>query len=122
MPPRNLSLFRRPEKGFDGLLVVDDGVCACPVSAPQAAVEAPGREHAGERIPDVRERIRFSGERASAAHLDHHVLALGKVQHLWRVGPRLRRGRWRAGLQDSQMVDEEARIGVAIDQGPAIGR
>src|SRR5262245_48770137 len=47
------------EEGFDGLLVVDDGVCACPVSAPQAAVETPGIEHAGERIPDVRKRIRF---------------------------------------------------------------
>src|SRR5262249_29787213 len=38
------------EEGLDGLLVVDDGVCACPVRAPQAAVETPGIEHAGERI------------------------------------------------------------------------
>src|SRR5262249_58717060 len=85
------------EEGHDGLLVVDDGVCACPVRAPQAAVETPDIEHPGERIPDVRERIRFPGQRAGAAHLDHRVLALGKVQHLWEVGPRLRRGRWRAG-------------------------
>ena len=51
------------EERLDGLLVVDDGVCACPVRAPQAALEAPGIEHAGERIPDVRERIRFPGQR-----------------------------------------------------------
>src|SRR5215468_4512678 len=44
------------QEGLDGLLVVDDGVCACPVRAPQAAVETPGIEHAGERIPDVRAR------------------------------------------------------------------
>jgi hypothetical protein len=49
------------EEGLDGLLVVDDGVCTCPVPAPQAAVETPGIEHPGERIPDVRERIRFPG-------------------------------------------------------------
>src|SRR6202040_1315899 len=48
--------------------------------------------------------------------LDYRVLALGKVQHLRQVGPRLRRGWWRAGLQDSQMVDDEPRIGVAVDQ------
>src|SRR5262249_61335579 len=46
-------------EGLDRLLVVDDGVCACPVRAPQAAVETPGIEHAGKRIPDVRERIRL---------------------------------------------------------------
>ena len=38
-------------EGLDGLLVVDDGVCACPVRAPQTALETPGIEHAGERIP-----------------------------------------------------------------------
>jgi len=43
-------------------------------------------------------------------------LALCKVQHLWQVGPRLRRGRWRSGLQDGQMVDDETGIGVAVDQ------
>src|SRR5580700_8123682 len=86
------------EEGLNGLLVVDDGVCACPVRAPQAALETPGIEHAGERIPDVRVRVRFPGQRAGAAHLDHRVLALRKVQHLWQVGPRLWRSRWRAGL------------------------
>src|SRR6516225_2173119 len=105
-----------PEKGHDGLLVVDDGICACPVRAPQTAVETPGIEHAGERIPDVGKRIRLARQRAGAAHLDHRVLALGKVQHLRQVRPRLLRGRWRARLQDSQMVDDEARVGVAIDQ------
>jgi hypothetical protein len=49
------------EKRLNGLLVVDDGICACPVRAPQAAIEIPGIEHAGERIPDVRERIWFPG-------------------------------------------------------------
>ena len=32
------------EEGLDGLLVVDDGVRACPVRAPQAALETPGIE------------------------------------------------------------------------------
>src|SRR5262245_30033498 len=104
------------EEGFDGLVVVDDGVCACPVRAPQAAVETPSIEHAGERIPNVRERIRFPGQRAGAAHLDHRVLSFGQVQHLRQVGPRLQRGWWGAGLQDSQMVDDETCIGVAVDQ------
>ena len=54
------------------------------------------------------------GSRAGVTHFDHRVLAFGKVQHLRQVGPRLRRGRRRTGLQDSQMVDGEARIGVAI--------
>src|SRR6516162_7285970 len=105
-----------PEKGHDGLLVVDDGICACPVRAPQTAVETPGIEHAGERIPDVGKRIRLARQRAGAAHLDHRVLALGKVQHLRQLGPGLRRSRWRAGLQDRQMVDDEARIRVTVDQ------
>src|SRR5262249_36571836 len=104
------------EERLDGLLVVDDGVCACPVRAPQAAPKAPGIEHPGEWIPDVREWIRISGQSAGAAHLDYCVFALRKVQYLRQVSPRLRRGRWRAGLQDSQMVDDEARVGVAVDQ------
>src|SRR6516165_7572652 len=104
------------EEGLDGLLIVDNGVCARPVRAPQATIETPGIEYAGERIPDIRERKWLPGQRAGAAHLDHRVLALGQVQHLRQVGPRLPRGRWRARLQDSQMVDEEARVGVAVDQ------
>src|SRR5262245_10543157 len=63
------------KEGLDGLLVVDDCERACPVRTPQAAVETPGIEHAGERVPDVRERIRFSGQRAGAADLDHRVRA-----------------------------------------------
>jgi transposase InsO family protein len=81
------------EEGLDSLLVVDDGICACPIRAPQAAIETPSIEDAGERIPNVGVRIRFPGEGAGAAHLDHRVLALRKVQHLRKVGPRLRRGR-----------------------------
>src|SRR5437660_9575826 len=49
------------EEGLDGLLVVDDGIRARPVRAPQAAVETPCIEHARERVPDVRERVRFPG-------------------------------------------------------------
>jgi hypothetical protein len=37
------------EERLNGLLVVDDGVGACPVRAPQAAVATPGIEHAGKR-------------------------------------------------------------------------
>src|SRR5215469_18719837 len=75
-----------------------------------------GIEHTGERIPDVGERIQFPGQGAGAAYLDDRILALGKVQHLRQVGPWLRRGRWRAGLEDTQMIDDEARVEMAIDQ------
>src|SRR5215831_14440571 len=44
-------------EGLDGLFVVDDGEGASPVGPPQAAFETPRVEHAGERIPDVREGI-----------------------------------------------------------------
>src|SRR5262245_1458154 len=46
-------------EGLDGLFVVDDREGAGPVGAPQAAVEAPGVEHTGERVPDVWEGIGF---------------------------------------------------------------
>src|SRR5215471_12404604 len=49
------------KKGLDGLLVVDDCGRARPVRAPQAAIETPGVEQAGKRVPDVRERIRLPG-------------------------------------------------------------
>src|SRR5207244_9546502 len=58
------------KEGFDRLLVVDDGERSRPVRAPQAAIETPGIEHAGERVPDVRERIGLAGQRARAAALD----------------------------------------------------
>src|SRR5262249_59805993 len=48
-------------EGLDGLFVVDDREGAGPVGAPQAAVEAPGAEHTGERVPHVWERIGFLG-------------------------------------------------------------
>src|SRR6266446_9497688 len=41
------------QEGLDGLLVIDDGERARPVRAPQAAIETPGIEHAGERVPNV---------------------------------------------------------------------
>src|SRR5215467_15983877 len=77
------------DEGLDSLLVVDDRIGARPVRAPKAALESPGIEHAGERIPDVRERIRLLRQRAGAADLDHHVWAPGEVQHLRQVGPGL---------------------------------
>ena len=52
---------------------------------------------------------------AGAADLDHRVLALGEFQHLRQVGPRLRRRGRHARLQDAQMVDDESRVGMAID-------
>src|SRR5690242_19030761 len=55
------------EEGLRGLLVVEDPACARPVGAPQAAIETPRVEHARERVPDIRVRIRLAGERAGAA-------------------------------------------------------
>ena len=46
--------------------------------------------------------------------------ALGEIQNLGQVGPGLRRGGRRARLQDAQMVDDEARVRVAIDQRGAV--
>src|SRR5450759_3098573 len=103
-------------EGLDGLFVVADREGAGPVGAPQAALETPGVEHAVERVPDVREGIRFPGQRAGAADLDHRVRALGEVQHLRQLGPGLRRGGRRAGLHKAQMVDDEPRVEVAVDQ------
>jgi len=45
---------------------------------PKGSGRNPGIEHASERIPDVRERIRFPRQRAGATHLDHSVLALAR--------------------------------------------
>src|ERR1700730_2485024 len=104
------------QEGLDGLLVVDNSERARPVGAPQAAVETPGVEHASERVPDVRERVRLPGQRAGAGDLDHCVFALGAFQHLGEVGPGLRRRGWHARLQDSEMIDDEAHVGVAVDQ------
>jgi hypothetical protein len=41
---------------------------------------------------------------------------LGEFQHLREVGPGLRRHRWHARLQDAEMVNDEPRVGMAIDQ------
>src|SRR5262249_14108715 len=100
----------------DALLVIDDGKGARPVGAPQAAIDAPGIEHARQGIPDVGIRIGLLRQRAGATDLDDRVLALGKLDHLGQVTPRLgRRGRY-TRLQKADVVDDEARIGVAIDQ------
>src|SRR5262249_7124747 len=96
------------QEGLDGLLVVDNSERARPVCAPQAAVETPGVEHAGEGIPDVRERVRHPGQRAGAGDLNHCIFAFGEFQHLGEVGPGLRRRGWHARLQDSEMIDDEA--------------
>src|SRR5262245_5780278 len=58
-------------EGLDGLFVVDDREGAGPVGTPQAALETPGVEHTGKRVPDVREGIGFPGQRAGTADLDH---------------------------------------------------
>src|ERR1700722_5052408 len=104
------------EEGRDGLLVVDDRERARPVRAPQAALQTPGIEHARERIPDVREGIWLVRQRAGAADLDHHVRPLGEVEHLREIRPGLRRRRRHARLQDAEMVEDEARVGMAVDQ------
>jgi L-fuconolactonase len=44
------------------------------------------------------------------AFIDRHPDT--QIQHLRQVGPWLGRGRWRAGLQDSQVVDDEALPGA----------
>src|SRR6267378_6085706 len=49
-------------EGLDRLFVVDDCEGASPVGTPQAAFETPGVEHAGEGVPDVRERVGFTGQ------------------------------------------------------------
>ena len=38
------------EEGLDGLLIVDDGVCACPVRAPQAAPQASNTRASGSQM------------------------------------------------------------------------
>src|SRR3569832_71651 len=70
------------EEQLDTLLVVDDRKGTRPVNTPQAALETPDNEDTGERIPDVGIRIRLLRQRAGAAHLDNHVLAFRKVEHL----------------------------------------
>jgi hypothetical protein len=102
-------------EGLDGLFVVDDSEGASPVGTPQAAFEAPGVEHAGEGVPDVRERIGLAGQRAGTADLDHRVPALREIQHLRQIRPWLRRGGRRTGLHDGQVVDKVAgdRYGAA---------
>src|SRR5439155_24015652 len=74
--PLGIAQAVRLEKGLDGLLVIDDGERARPVRPPQAAIETPGIEHTGKRVPNIRERIWLPGERAGAADLDHRVRSL----------------------------------------------
>jgi hypothetical protein len=59
---------------------------------------------------------RATEEAAVAVVNDHRVPAPGEVQHLEQIGPGLRRGGRRSGLHDGQMVDDESRVGVAVDQ------
>src|SRR3984893_3859053 len=103
-------------EGLDGLFVVEDGEGASPVGPPEATFEPPGVEDASERVPDVRERVGFPGQRAGTADLDHRVPALGEVEHLGQIGPGLGWGGRRSGLHDGQMVDDESRVGVAVDE------
>src|SRR5262249_47767102 len=48
-------------EGLDGLLVVDHGEGPSPVGTPEATLDAPRVEHAGERVPDVGEGVRLPG-------------------------------------------------------------
>src|SRR6516164_6609354 len=106
-----------PSSGrLDALLVADDRKRARPVCAPQAALEPPGVEYAGQRVPDVRERIRLLRQRAGAGDLDHRILTLGEFHHFWKIGPGLWRRRRYARLLDAHMVDDEPRVGAAVDQ------
>ena len=89
--PLSLAQAASLKEGLDRLLVVHDCERACPIRAPQPAIETPGIEHAGKRVPNVREGVRFPGQRAGAADLDHRVRAPGEFQHLREVGPGLRR-------------------------------
>src|SRR5262249_51872778 len=64
--PVSVAQAISPKEGLDGLLVVDDCERAGPVRAPQAAIETPGIEHAGKRVPNILEGIRF-GRLASSS-------------------------------------------------------
>src|SRR5207344_324655 len=64
-------------------------------------------------------RIPLPGQRAGAADLDHRVRTSRKLEDLWKVGPGLRRRGWDARLQDTQMIDDESRVGVTVDEGGA---
>src|SRR6516165_8865931 len=107
------------QEGLDALLVVDDRKRARPVRAPQATLEPPGVEYAGQRVPNVGERIRLRRQRAGAGDLDDRILALGEFHDFRKIGPGLRRRRRYARLLDAHMVDDEPRVGVAVDQGGA---
>src|SRR5713226_8398522 len=117
--PLSVAQAASLKEGLDGLLVVDDCERARPVRAPQAAIETPRIKHAGKRIPNVRERIRLPGQRGGAADLDYRVRALGEFQYLREIGPGLRRRGRHARLHDAQMVDDESRVGMAIDERSA---
>src|SRR3984885_15385532 len=103
------------QEGLDTLLVVDDRKRARPVRSPQAAVEPPGVEYAGQRGPKVRERIRLFRQRAGAGDLDHRILALCEFHHFRKIGPGLRRRRRYARLLDAHMVEDEPRVRGAAD-------
>ena len=64
-------------------------------------------------------RIRLPRQRAGAADLDHGVGAPGEFQHLGEVGPGLRRRRRCVRLQDAQVIDDESRVRIAVDQRDA---
>src|SRR6185312_7501351 len=104
------------QKRFDGLLVIDDSEGTRPIGSPKATIKAPGVEDASQRVPDIRERVWLLRQCAGAGDFDHRVLTFGEFHHFWKIGPWLRRcGRY-ARLQDAHMVDDEARIWVAVDQ------
>ena len=69
-----------------------------------------------QRVPDVGQRVGLAREGAGAAHFDQRIRSLCERQDLRQVGPGLRRRRRRARLQDRHVVDDEARVGMAIDE------
>jgi hypothetical protein len=99
-------------------LYAPQGEGRSPVGTPQAAIETPGIEHAGQRIPDVLMRIGLPRQRAGAADLDYRVRPLGQCQHFRQFGPGLGRGRGHARLQKAEMVDDGAIFGSFYPNGP----
>ena len=80
----------RDAERLNPLFVGQQFDCACPVGAPQAAVEAEGGEDAAERVPDVLIGKRIVRQRARAGDFDRHIWVGRERQHFRQIGPGLR--------------------------------